>query len=111
MKGQFTARTTLSLAAWDAGPEFEVEMVVTFTVQPGCAQTSLSPAEPPSVEDISIRLFTTKTKTEMSCPTWIHEWFADDRGFQDWLIDETRDQDEIAREEAAEMRRMDRENC
>jgi hypothetical protein len=79
-------------------------MVVTFTVQPGCAQTSVSPAEPAFVEDISIRLFTPKTKTEMPCPTWLHEWFADDREFQDWLLDDARDQDENAREEAAEMR-------
>ena len=104
MKGSFTARTTLSLAAWDAGPEFETEMVVKFTVCPGCAQTLTDPGEPASVDDISIRLFTAKTKTELPCPTWLHEFFADDEAFQNWLLSEAADQDECAREDAAERR-------
>lgn len=104
MKGSFTARTTISLAAWDSGSELEAEMVVKFTVQPGCAQTQIDPAEPTSIEDISIRLFTTKTKTELPCPSWLHEHFADDKAFQDWLLSEAADQDECAREDAAERR-------
>jgi hypothetical protein len=104
MKGQFTARTTLSIAAWDAGGEIEAEMVIKFTVQPGCTQTWLEPSEPASVEDISIRLFTPKTKTELPCPTWLHEHFAEDDAFQQWLLSEAADQDECSREDAAERR-------
>jgi hypothetical protein len=104
MKGSFTARTTLSLAAWDVGPEFEAEMVVKFTVQPGCAETRIDPAEPASVEDISIRLFTPKTKTELPCPSWLHEHFSENEAFQNWLLSEAANQDECAREDAAERR-------
>lgn len=104
MRGSFTARTTLSLAAWDSGSELEAEMVVTFTVKPGCAQTQIDPAEPASVEDISIRLFTQKTKTELPCPSWLHEHFAEDNAFQSWLMSEAADHEECAREDAAECR-------
>jgi hypothetical protein len=104
MRGSFTARTTLSLAAWDAGGEIETEMVVTFTVKPGCAETRIDPATPASVEDISIRLFTQKTKTELPCPAWLHEHFENDEAFQNWLLSEAGDQDECAREDAAERR-------
>lgn len=104
MRGSFTARTMLSLAAWDAGGELETEMAVRFTVHPGCKQTQLEPAEPASVEDISIRLFTAKTKTELPCPSWLHDHFAEDDAFQRWLLSEAADQDESAREDAAERR-------
>jgi hypothetical protein len=104
MRGSFTARTTLSLAAWDSGSELEAEMVVKFTVQPGCAETRIDPAEPASVEDISIRLFTAKTKTELFCPLWMHNHFAGDEAFQKWLLSEASEQDECSREDAAERR-------
>ena len=104
MRGSFTARTTLSIAAWDAGGEIETEMVVKFTVQPGCAETRTDPASPALVEDISIRLFTPKTTTELPCPSWLQEHFSDDESFQDWLLSEAAEQDECAREDAAERR-------
>jgi hypothetical protein len=105
MKGSFTARTTLSLAAWEAGGELEAEMVVKFTVCPGCAQTQFEPGQPPFVEDISVRLFTTKTKTELFCPTWVTDQFSENEAFCRWLLSEAADQDECAREDAAETRR------
>jgi hypothetical protein len=104
MRGSFTARTTLSLAAWDAGGELEAEMVVKFTVNPGCAQTLTDPGEPASIEDISTRLFTTKTKTELPCPAWLEAHFSDDKEFNNWLLSEAAEQDECAREDAAERR-------
>lgn len=105
MRGSFTARTTLSLAAWDAGPEFEVEMVVTFTVQPESGDGWNDPREPASVEDIRVRLFSHITKTELACPSWVEEWFTDDKEFHNWLLSEAAEQYESAREDAAERRR------
>ncbi|MGK8640351.1 hypothetical protein ACRS7F_13340 [Brucella anthropi] len=107
----FTARTTLSLAAWDAGPEFEVEMLVKFTVTKARAQTQLEPEEPATVENISIRLFEAKGKSELACPPWAHEWFADDDGFKDWLMSEANEQyQQAAEDHADQMREMRRES-
>lgn len=110
VKGTFKSHTTLSLAAWDAGPEIELEMVVTFTVQPESGDGWNDPREPAFVEDVSIRLFQTITKTELPCPSWLEERFSDDEGFRDWLMDDAREQYASAREDAAEGRReMQRE--
>lgn len=104
---KFTARTTLSLAVWDAGPEHEVDMVVTFTVNPARPQTEIDPAEPASVEDITIRLFKNKGATELTIPDWQHELFANDSEFTDWLMTEAVDQVEDAKSNAAEARADD----
>ncbi|WP_051375765.1 hypothetical protein [Aliihoeflea sp. 2WW] len=104
---KFTARTTLSLAVWDAGPEHEVDMVVTFTVNPARPQTEIDPAEPSSVEDITIRLFKDKGATELSIPDWQHELFTNDRDFREWLISEAAEQIEDAKVGAAEARADD----
>lgn len=104
MKGTFTARTMLSLAAWDAGPEIEVEMVVTFTVHPESGDGWNDPAEPAFVENVSIRLFTHITKTELLCPSWLCDRFEKDDSFNDWLLGEASDQYAEAREAEAELR-------
>lgn len=105
---RYTARTTLSLAAWDAGPEFEVEMVVKFTVTKACAQTQIDPEEPAMVENISIRLFTEKGAAELACPTWLDERFSEDDGFKDWLMSEACESDEYARDCKADADRDER---
>ena len=104
---KFTARTTLSLAVWDAGPEHEVDMVVTFTLHPAQAQTWPDPAEPASVEDVKIRLFKDKGATELPIPDWQHELFANDNDFREWLISEAAEQIEDAKADAAEARSDD----
>lgn len=102
----YTARTTLSLAAWDACPEFEVEMVVKFTVTKARAQTQIDPEEPAMVENISIRLFAGKGAPELACPTWLDEMFSDDDGFKSWLLSEAAEQEQSAKEAMAEERRL-----
>lgn len=103
----YTARTTLSLAAWDAN-EFEVEMVVKFTVAPARAQALNEPAEPATVEFVTIRLFDAGKKIELPCPDWLHERFADDEQFQDWLMAEADEQAACARDDAADAKRDER---
>lgn len=104
---KFTARTTLSLAVWDAGPEHEVDMVVTFTVHRGQPQTLIDPAEPTSVEDVTIRLFKSNGTAELTIRDWQHELFANDSDFREWLIAEAAEQIEDAKADAAEARADD----
>lgn len=104
----YTARTMLSLTAWESGSEFEADMVVTFTVTKYRAQTQIDPEEPATVENITIRLFTEKGATELACPTWLDERFSDDDGFKDWLMSEAAEQEVSAKEAMAELRAEER---
>lgn len=105
----YTARTALSLALWDAGGEIEVEVIIKFTVSKPIMATDIDPATPAYAEVTSIVLRDEKTKSPLSCPAWIAERFSDDESFLDWLVEEAAEQDVSGREQAAEMRREDME--
>lgn len=96
MMRTYFVKTPISIAAWEAGPEIEVNAIVGFKVIPARAQVLNEPAEPASVEIIKFRLFSTISGIELACPDWLAVKFTENEAFHDFLMSEARDQDEAA---------------
>ena len=98
----YFVKTPISISAWEAGPEHEVNAIVGFKVHPAHAQTQLEPAEHASVEVTSFRLTASISGTELACPDWLSSRFTEDENFLDFLMSEARDQDEAAADDRAD---------
>ena len=97
----YFVKTPISISAWEAGPEHEVNAIVGFKVHPARAQTQLEPAEHASVEVTRFTL-TSTFGTELACPDWLSSRFTEDENFLDFLMSEARDQDEAAADDRAD---------
>ena len=91
----YFVKTPISIAAWEAGPEIEVNAIVGFKVIPARAQVLNEPAEPASVEITKFQL-TSTFGNELACPDWLAVRFTEDEAFNNFLMSEARDQDEAA---------------
>lgn len=103
----YFVKTPISIAAWDAGPEIEVNAIVGFEVHSDRSQTQFEPAEPASVEVTSFKL-TTPFGNELACPSWLEIRFTENEEFLDWLMSEAADQNEAAKDAMAELRSEER---
>jgi len=104
----YIAKSALHLALWEGGGEVEVEAVIDFTVTKFRVATMEGPEEPPMAEVTNFRIRKPKTGEWLTCPAWISDAFESDDSFMGWLISEAADQDEYARDCAAEARAEDR---
>jgi hypothetical protein len=98
----YFVKTPISIAAWDAGPEIEVNAIVGFEVHPARSQTQFEPAEPASVKVTTFRL-TTQFGNELACPAWLEIRFTENEEFLDWLLSEAMEKDEAAKDAMAEL--------
>jgi hypothetical protein len=109
MSQKYRAEQTVSISAFESGDELEVLMVVTFTVHPGCKQTTTEPAEMPSAEVSQRGFFKVKNGKPLpqpvSMPDWIIDGLIDGDGFEEWLLSEANEQREMAICDAADARR------
>ena len=101
----YRVETPLHFALWDAAGEIEVEAVIDFTVTRFRAATLEEPEESAMAEVSNFRIRKPKTGEWLSCPAWISDAFEGDEAFMRWLVSEAGEQDEYARECAAEARR------
>jgi len=104
----YTAKSALHLALWEGGGEVEVEAVIEFTVTKFAPATMEQPEEPPMAEVSSFRIRKPKTGEWLTSPAWISDAFEGDESFMNWLVSEAADQDENARDRAAEDRADER---
>lgn len=102
---KYRAEQFLSITGSECGTEVEILQVVTFTVNPGCAETRLTPSEPPTVEDVVIRHFS--RSLEIDLHQYIVSDFEESDAFKAWLLEEANEQELAAADEAADMRRED----
>jgi hypothetical protein len=103
MSKRYIAMQTIVIAGDECGTEILLEMVVGFTVHPGCKQTMTDPAEEPSIDINHVRFFN-GDKQEVVLPAFITDRFTDNSGFDAWLKSEAKSQEEADREEYAEYR-------
>lgn len=106
MADKYRAEQAIHISGWECGAEIELNMVVTFTVHPGCAQTLTSPAEPATAEVDQVRFF--DGKDEIKLPWSIEDRITSRDEFKDWLLSEAAEQREYALEMRAEARREER---
>jgi len=105
MTRKYRATQAIHIGGWECGTEIELQMIVDFTVHPGCAQTLQSPAEPATVEVSSVRFM--DGADEIKLPWSIEDRFTSRDEFKDWLIGEAADSEEYARDQAADACRED----
>ncbi len=72
-------------------------------VSPGYRATRVDPAEPPSVEDLSVTL--RMDGKPVTCPDWLFDMI---RPSDDWLLEHAHECNESAACDAADARREDR---
>lgn len=103
MMQRYRVEQVISISGFECGTEIELKMVVIFRVFPGSEQTSVDPAEEPSVEVNTIRFF--DGNDEIHLPWSIGDRFTSADGFKEWLMGEAADQRQNAIEDAADARR------
>lgn len=107
MMRTYFVKTPISIAAWEAGPEIEVNAIVGFKVIPARAQVLNEPAEPASVEITKFQL-TSTFGNELACPDWLAVRFTEDEAFHEFLMSEAQEQSNEAKEALAEFKREER---
>lgn len=107
MSRKYTASQYLTISGFECGTEIEVKMVVAFKVKPGRDATMIDPAEEPTVDIDDISFIDGTTPCDF--PEWIVTKMAEGDGFSSWLLGEASEQEEISADEAADMRRDDRD--
>ena len=71
-----------------------------YNVDPGCRQTRMEPGEPPSVQDLSLRLI--YGKAEVDCPEWLFDLI---RPSDETLLEHAAARAQCAAEDKAEYQR------
>lgn len=109
MSGKHRVSDTVLISAW--GTEIELNMVIDFTVYPGCSETLTEPGEPPSAEIEDINFFEhiagDKPK-RVNIPDWIVERVTGADGFKEWLLNEAWESHQSALEDKADAARDER---
>lgn len=86
--------------------EIELEMAVDYVVHPGSRATEIDPPEEPIAEVTAVHFFEIKrgivSSDECSMPVWLFNRLTEGDEFYSWLLSEAAEDDEYARECAAE---------
>lgn len=97
----FTASDTIVIAPTMSGALLLLHAAYDFTVSPAADASSISPAEPASIEDVTVSL--SLAGVTVNAPGWLYDWLCDSR--DDWLMQQAAAQHEAAADDAADHRR------
>lgn len=103
MSAQYRAQQTVHISTWECGAEIELTMVVHFRVHKHIPQTMKSPEEPAFAEDSTVQFF--DGKDEIKLPWSIVDRITSRDEFKSWLMSEAVEDDEYAKDQAADDRR------
>jgi len=113
MTGSYTYRTGIMFTLSDAreAKEHDVFLTLRYSVHPGCEPTREQPGEGPSVSihSATVRsLSQTMSRWEYDAPEWLWPHIEDDAALEAELLTHAAQQDEAARDSAADMHREER---
>lgn len=112
MGSKYRAEQDVAISAFETGAEFELRMVVNFTVHTGCKQTLTEPGEEPSAEVDQVQFFRLVDGKPVAAPSAMPVWMIDalteGDEFNVWLLSEADEQRQAALADAADAMRDER---
>lgn len=105
---KFYASTTAILSS-SVNDETELQLVITAQYRRGYSDSFMGPGEPATCEVLRVEVRDPKTKTLHMLPEYLVDVLTDNDETRTWLLNEWAEQDQCARDDAADMRREDRQ--
>ena len=103
MSTRYRAEQVISISTWECGAEIELNMVVQYRAHKRVPETMESPEEPAFAEVSDVRFF--DGKNEVKLPSSIENRITSRKEFDAWLLSEAAENDEYAKDQAADDRR------